>query len=154
MAATRILRQGDVQQSVLTLGTKFPNVLVVKTPALLVVTSLMSCFSGCNNNSDGGEMSNATVQAEAMKIFIERCATCHGPNGAGDGPAGVNLNPKPRNLQDATWQSSVDDAYVEKIIKLGGLGVGKSAAMPPNPDIADNERVVKALVIKVRSLKR
>lgn len=158
MAATIILRWADVQQmcstSGLTRATKFPNVWVVKTPALLVVTSLISCFSGCNQGSNDGEMSNAAVQAQATKIFIERCATCHGPNGAGDGPAGANLNPKPRNLQDATWQSSVDDAYVEKIIKLGGLGVGKSAAMPPNPDIADNERVVKALVIKVRALRR
>ncbi len=138
----------------LTLGPKFLNLLVVKTATLLVVVSLTACLSGCTKGSDGGDGSNASVQAEATKIFIERCSTCHGSNGAGDGTLAANLNPKPRNLQDASWQSSVDDAYLEKIIKLGGLGVGKSAAMPPNPDIADNEPIVKALVTKVRSLRR
>jgi mono/diheme cytochrome c family protein len=85
---------------------------------------------------------------------MQRCSTCHGPNGAGDGPGAADLNPKPRNLQDAAWQASVDDAYIEKIIKLGGTGVGKSAAMPPNPDLAANEPVVKALRAKVRNIKR
>lgn len=87
-------------------------------------------------------------------MFIQRCAACHGPNGAGDGAAGANLNPKPRNLQDSAWQTSVDDVYLENIIKIGGLGVGKSAAMPPNPDLAGKDLVVKALVKKVRSLRK
>ncbi|HRI67856.1 MAG TPA: c-type cytochrome, partial [Polyangium sp.] len=85
-------------------------------------------------------------------LFNQRCAACHGAKGAGDGAAAANLSPKPRNLQDLNWQSSVDDTYLENIIKLGGLGVGKSAAMPPNPDLAGKDAVVKALVKKVRSL--
>jgi mono/diheme cytochrome c family protein len=138
----------------LTFDTKFLNVSVVRTPALLLVASLAAWFSGCSKGNEGSSGSNAAAQAEAAKIFIERCSVCHGPNGAGDGAGAANLNPKPRNLQDRTWQSSVDDAYLEKIIKLGGMGVGKSAAMPPNPDLADNEPVVKALVTKIRSLVR
>jgi len=159
---SRIFPKSDGAQKsgirALTLGTKFPIVSVVKTPALLFVASFVALFAawlpGCNKSSDDGDDSNASAQAQATRIFIDRCSTCHGANGAGNGALAANLNPKPRNLQDATWQSSVDDAYVEKIIKLGGLGVGKSAAMPPNPDIANNEPVVKALVAKVRSLGR
>ncbi|MBS1149150.1 MAG: cytochrome c, class, partial [Myxococcaceae bacterium] len=30
--------------------------------------------------------------------FDINCAPCHGPKGAGDGPAAVALNPKPRNF--------------------------------------------------------
>ncbi|MBI3395341.1 MAG: c-type cytochrome, partial [Spirochaetia bacterium] len=36
--------------------------------------------------------------AKAKKLFTERCSTCHGPMGKGDGPAGAALNPKPRNF--------------------------------------------------------
>lgn len=158
MKASIILAKDDGSQKSgirgLTLGPKFTRLLVVKTAALLVVASFTAWLSGCNNGGDGGETSNTNVQAEAAKIFIQRCSTCHGPNGAGDGTLAASLNPKPRNLQDAGWQSSVDDVYIEKIIKIGGLGVGKSAAMPPNPDIANNDPVVKALVVKVRSLRR
>lgn len=113
----------------------------------------MLWIPGC---SKGNERDGAGVgaQAEAEKIFIQRCVACHGPNGAGDGAAAASLSPKPRNLQDPAWQASVDDAYIEKIIKLGGMGVGKSASMPPNPDLAENEAVVKALRVKVRELER
>jgi mono/diheme cytochrome c family protein len=141
--------ENNVQQA-LTWERKFLNLFVVKASAIFIVVLVAVGFVGCGKGTSDGSIANA--QADAAKIFLERCSTCHGPNGAGDGPAGANLNPKPRNLQDASWQASVDDAYLEKLIKLGGLGVGKSAAMPANPDISDNEPVVKALVTKVRSL--
>jgi cytochrome c oxidase cbb3-type subunit 2/cytochrome c oxidase cbb3-type subunit I/II len=32
-------------------------------------------------------------------VFAANCASCHGPNGAGDGPAAVALLPRPANLQ-------------------------------------------------------
>ncbi|MBK9259881.1 MAG: c-type cytochrome [Polyangiaceae bacterium] len=127
----------------------------MKTLALILVATSLVWAVGCGKDGGGGGDSiDPATQAEAAKIYMQRCSTCHGPNGAGDGPGAAALNPKPRNLQEAAWQSSVDDAYIEKIIKLGGPGVGKSAAMPPNPDLASNEPVVKALRAKVRALKR
>lgn len=95
----------------------------------------------------------ATVdpKAKAKEIFTQRCVSCHGEKGAGDGPASAGLDPKPRNFTDPEWQKSVDDAYLEKIIKMGGTAVGKSAAMPPNPDITD-PAVITALKDIVRSL--
>lgn len=91
-------------------------------------------------------------RAEARQIFESRCATCHGPQGAGDGPASAGLVPKPRNFRDAAWQSSVSDAHIEKIVQYGGSGVGKSPAMPPNPDLVPRPDVVAALREHVRSL--
>jgi mono/diheme cytochrome c family protein len=136
----------------LTDESKFTILPVVKTSVAVVSIFLVAAFWGCNKGPEGNPNSPEAAQAEAAKLFILRCATCHGATGAGNGSAAANLSPKPRNLQDKAWQASVDDAYLEKIIKLGGTGVGRSAAMPPNPDIADNELVVKALVAKVRSL--
>lgn len=73
--------------------------------------------------------------AKAKQVFVERCVPCHGATGHGDGPASASLDPKPRQYADPAWQASVDDAYLEKIIKYGGAAVGKSPAMPTNPDL-------------------
>ena len=85
-----------------------------------------------------------TPVATAKQIFIQRCVPCHGATGQGDGPASASLNPKPRKYADPEWQASVTDDYLEKIIKYGGAAVGKSPAMPNNPDLTD-PAVVAAL---------
>jgi mono/diheme cytochrome c family protein len=78
--------------------------------------------------------------------------TCHGPNGAGDGPASAGLVPPPRNFQDAAWQKSVTDEHIEKIVQYGGAAVNKSPAMPANPDLMSKPAVVAALRAHVRAL--
>ena len=75
--------------------------------------------------------------AKGKEIFAQRCVPCHGTSGEGDGPASASLNPKPRRFADANWQREVTDDYIEKIVKLGGAAVGKSPAMPSNPDLND-----------------
>lgn len=36
---------------------------------------------------------------------------------------------------DAAWQASVKDDDLRKVIVKGGAAAGKSALMPPNPDL-------------------
>ena len=91
--------------------------------------------------------------AKAQEIFSTRCVTCHGSQGAGDGPASAGLTPPPRNFRDAAWQASVDDEYLAKIISFGGAAVGRSPAMPGNPDLIAQRDVLAALISKVRSLR-
>jgi len=93
-----------------------------------------------------------SAKAEAEKIFSERCVTCHGAKGGGDGPASAGLVPKPRNFQDAAWHQSVSDEYIEQIVQYGGAAVGKSPAMPANPDLMSKPAVVAALRAYVRAL--
>jgi mono/diheme cytochrome c family protein len=76
-------------------------------------------------------MASATAQAAGDPVagkakFDATCATCHGPMGAGDGPAAAALNPKPRNLQI----TKRTDDELKKIIKEGGASVGMTATMP------------------------
>jgi mono/diheme cytochrome c family protein len=94
------------------------------------------------------------ARAEAENVFATRCTTCHGPQGLGDGPGAVSLNPKPRNFQDPAWQASVDDEYLTKIVLYGGAAVGRSPMMPGNPDLTGKPAVVAALVEHVRALKK
>ena len=109
--------------------------------------------SGCNKNSGSSAppISPAAKQ-EAAEIFSSRCTVCHGATGAGDGPGSAGLSPKPRNFQDKGWQSSITDGQIEKVILEGGMAMGKSPAMPPNPDLNEKKDVVRALRAQIRGL--
>lgn len=92
-------------------------------------------------------------KAAAEEIFATRCTPCHGPKGAGDGAASASLTPKPRNFTDPDWQAKVTDEHIEKIIVYGGAAVGRSPAMPANPDLDPKPGLVKALRAHIRALK-
>ena len=96
--------------------------------------------------------SSDAARAEAQQIFATRCTPCHGATGGGDGPASSGLTPPPRNFHDKAWQSAVTDDHIEQIIQYGGAAVGKSPAMPSNPDLTSKPEVVAALREYVRSL--
>ena len=102
----------------------------------------------------GAPAISAQARAEADQIFATRCFTCHGSLGKGDGPGSAGLTPKPRDLTSPEWQASVTDEHIEKIIAFGGIAVGKSAAMPPNPDLMGKKAVLAELRAKVRSLEK
>ncbi|MGI9559246.1 MAG: c-type cytochrome [Thermodesulfobacteriota bacterium] len=63
--------------------------------------------------------------------FATLCASCHGAAGKGDGIAAAALNPKPRDLSNAAYLSTLTDEYLLKVITQGGAAVGKSNIMPP-----------------------
>lgn len=111
---------------------------------------------GCSSEEDTGagndEAQSAAAEQEARQIFATRCVPCHGESGQGDGAASASLNPRPRDFTDAEWQSSVDDAHIERIIQYGGAAVGKSPAMPANPDLQSKPEVVEALRAYIRGL--
>ena len=88
-----------------------------------------------------------------MQIYSTRCVACHGNDGRGDGPGAAALNPRPRNFHDGAWQDATTDANLDRIILEGGAAVGKSAGMPPNPDLRAKPEVVAALRAHIRSLR-
>jgi hypothetical protein len=61
------------------------------------------------------------------------------------------LTPPPRNFHDPEWQKTVTDAQLIQVIQVGGAALGKSAAMPGQPDLKD-EGVLVALKDHIRSL--
>ena len=94
------------------------------------------------------------ARAKARDIFTERCATCHGADGRGNGPAAANLKPKPIDFHSQNWQKSVSDDSITKAIIFGGRSVGKSGQMAPNPDLENEPAIVAGLVEKIRKWSR
>ena len=94
--------------------------------------------------------SPAGINPQALARFQSMCATCHGENGKGDGPAAPNLSVKPRDYTDPAWQASVTDDQLKQIILLGGQKVGKSPLMPGNSDLKDKPEVLDGLVAIIR----
>lgn len=60
-------------------------------------------------------------------LFAESCATCHGATGAGDGPAGVGLQPAPTNLSDPSIMDGVSPLQAFNTITLGIEGTSMRA---------------------------
>lgn len=97
----------------------------------------------------------AVDPAEAAEdVWAQRCTSCHGASGKGDGAAAVALTPKPRDFSDVAWQTSVTDEQISKAIVEGGASIGKSPLMTPNPDLKAKPDVVAALVKSIRALKK
>jgi cytochrome c553 len=99
----------------------------------------------------GDQKFTAKDKRTAKTHFSTYCATCHGLDGKGKGPAALAMNPKPRNWTDPEWQKTVDDDRLFKVIKEGGATVGLSPLMAANPMSGDQPAVIWALVDMVRS---
>jgi mono/diheme cytochrome c family protein len=125
---------------------------MTRNKLMMVMAGLAGLALAPACNKSGGSTIPEAARQEARMVYDTRCTTCHGPRGAGDGPGSAALTPKPRNFQDKAWQTSITDAQIETIIKGGGLAVGKSPAMPPNPDLDAKPQVVAALREHIRSL--
>jgi hypothetical protein len=83
---------------------------------------------------------------------MDRCASCHGAFGKGNGPEAAKLSKPPRDFSDPTWQLAVSDRHLRQVILQGGVAVGKSGEMPPSPDLAADHEVMRALLQHVRVL--
>jgi mono/diheme cytochrome c family protein len=49
-------------------------------------------------------MSSPLMISRGKQLFVQNCQMCHGPEGKGDGPAGMALNPRPRNFVEGKWK--------------------------------------------------
>ncbi len=125
---------------------------MTKHPKRAFLGTTVAAFLFAGIATAGAEEVPQAAQQEADMVWQTRCVTCHGAAGKGDGAAAAALTPKPRDLSQASWQSSVTDEHIEKIIAEGGQGVGLSMLMPANPDLVSKPDVIKALRLHVRSL--
>ena len=89
--------------------------------------------------------------ARGREVYQLYCASCHGPEGDGDGPVSAGLDPKPAKHSDGSYMNALSDAHLEKVIKEGGASVGKSPLMAPwGGTLSDTQ--LKDVIAFVRSL--
>ena len=69
--------------------------------------------------------------ARGAATYQSLCASCHGPHGAGDGPAGASLNPRPAHHNDGAYMNGLSNEHLFRVIKEGGAALGKSPLMAP-----------------------
>ena len=75
-------------------------------------------------------MAEGADATKGQVAYQKACTKCHGTTGKGDGPMGARLNPKLKDLSDKSYNGSLRDDYLTKIILEGGKAVGKSSVMP------------------------
>lgn len=90
--------------------------------------------------------------AEGKKVFLTRCATCHGKTGRGDGVGWSDPNKSPRNYHNTEWQASVTDERIKRVITRGGAANGLDARMPAHADLRSNEKALNGLVAFIREM--
>lgn len=87
---------------------------------------LVTCAVFSLSSASAAEKGDA---AKGKETFQTTCAACHGAEGKGDGVAAAALDPKPRNLSDAAYVSTLSDEHLYKVISEGGASVGLSPMM-------------------------
>jgi len=94
-------------------------------------------------------VSTRVLAQDAKSVYDDKCASCHGASGKGDGPAAAALTPSPAPF--AKGLAGKADEWIAKAIKEGGPAVGLAPTMPPSSDLTDEQ--VKGLVAYMKSLK-
>src|SRR5262245_16593761 len=80
-----------------------------------------------------GLWTDRAVVDRGRTIYETQCAVCHGPQGAGDGPAAAGLTLKPPSLQDAAMVAEMTPEYWFWRVSEGGAAEpyrSKGSVMP------------------------
>lgn len=89
--------------------------------------------------------------AAGAMLYGTYCASCHGPDGKGDGPVAAALEPRPANHADHVYIGSLTDAHLYQVISQGGASVGKSPLMAPWGGVVNDEGI-RDLIAFIRKL--
>lgn len=118
---------------------------------LWTIANLVCCLLLGSVFGTGGSLAEQGDPVAGKVTYDKICATCHGMTGKGDGPAAAVLPTKPRNHTDGQYMNALTDDYVFKIIKEGGVAVGKAQFMPAwSAQLKDPE--IWNIVAYIRSL--
>lgn len=111
-----------------------------------LLVSMLSCTMlmlavGCTDKSDRSTEDAVNVSPE--RIYARRCASCHGPEGKGDGPMSPTFA-NVSDLSDERVQSRHSDEDLKVIITKG------YKRMPPVRNLSNPQ--LEALITQVRIL--
>ncbi len=142
-------------------GTLSTIQFVFTVVVLAVLAGLMYSAGLRAGGGHGGEGTHGTTAASSVDVhgllastpeqvsagkslFSVNCASCHGTEGKGNGPAASALNPKPRDFTGGYWRYGGGVARIVQTITTGSPGT----AMAPFPGIPIQDRFALAHYIR------
>ena len=96
--------------------------------------------------------SSPELLAKGKAAFATNCVICHGEKGDGNGPAGMALNPKPRNFAKDKFKAGATPDAIYNTITHGLTVDGKPTTMVGFGQLSPEDR--SGLVYYVLSFKK
>jgi mono/diheme cytochrome c family protein len=93
-------------------------------------TNLTNPFAGDHEAAEAG-----------AEIYEINCATCHGPEGKGDGLAAIGLDPQPASLADAHLMEEMNDGALFWRVSEGGMMEPFNSLMPAWKDTLSEDEI-------------
>lgn len=130
---------------------KGSSILFVVLLLVLVPNRIVAAVADSASTPSSGDVTAGAT------LFARVCQTCHGENGAGDGPGATEFALQPRPFSQAAFKFDTDsdwekgsDVDLENVIREGAARYGGSSMMPPWPALTDEN--LKDLVAYIRSV--
>jgi mono/diheme cytochrome c family protein len=92
-------------------------------------------FAGMTNPFAG----DTQAASAGQETYVVNCASCHGDEGLGDGPAAGSLDPAPGDLRDTAQQAG--DDYIYWRIAKGGNFAPFNSSMPAWEGILSDDQI-------------
>ena len=136
-------------------GTTMPAQRMPEREARRLAAYVMSLPPEPNPQVIGQPQAPAAIppgaERDGSALYARHCASCHGPEGRGDGWNAPNLGVTPTVHADATAMSERPDDTLYDGIAAGGFVLDKSPLMPPFADLLEPAQI-RALVAHIRTL--
>ena len=132
----------------------------------LLIISIFGCASSKNTKIENESINDTKLEppvkfehyqnpfyddpgavSEGGEIYIERCESCHGEDGRGEGPMSKSLDPKPGSL----IEGDLSDQYLFWRITEGGMMDPFNSVMPAWKTILSDDQIGKVIVF-IRSM--
>jgi high-affinity iron transporter len=94
----------------------------------------------------GSMRSTEAQRLEGEGLYTQRCASCHGAAGAGDGAMARSLSRLPPDIGTVAWQSEHSDDQLAEVVRAGIAGT----AMPASNELSPAQ--VQSVVAYLRTL--
>jgi mono/diheme cytochrome c family protein len=81
----------------------------------------------------------SAAEDRGRRLFVERCSTCHGAEGHGDGQNAYNLDPPPSDMSVSL--GALSDGQTRRIIEEGSAAIGRSPLCPPHGRVLVSDEI-------------
>jgi high-affinity iron transporter len=107
---------------------RFDAALRARAPATAVADQARALAAAVRERFDVRALpSRAPDLAAGRVLYTQTCASCHGAEGAGDGPAGRSLDPPPASFRDRERAAALSPFALFSTISFGIDGTGMAA---------------------------